>query len=278
MILINGTTMLLSTVLFLVSGLSADDFTPQQRTLLQAAVNAEYLIHRLDDGYNACQDSAYASQWKVLHHDLQNYPAEDVIGRLLASPIEVVTQFAATLKLRPNRSATQWLEEDLTCDQTYLWQQLFSDYRAVYFELELSSPLERSFADSLELIQQSQEIDQQRNQALINESNSIAIATVETKDQLTAIEQANYLHIEYQSDYIFRIQRGWKNYPPLYLGMHRYLSAGELSDHQQQWLIFLDYQQRFIEAMPLSEATSHLELLGTEHWSFDRHGNLHRNP
>lgn len=270
--------MLLSTVFLLGSVLSVDDFTAQQRTLLQATVNAKYLSDRLADGYIACQDSAYASQWKVLQHELQNYPAKDVIEQVLATPIEVVTQFAATLKLRPNRSAAQWLEEDLTCNQTYLWQQLFSDYRAAYFELELSSPLERSFADSLELTQQSQVIDQQRNQALINESNSIAIATVERKDQLTTIEQANYLHIEYQSDYIFRIQRGWKNYPPLYLGMHRYLSTAELTDHQQQWLIFLDYQQHFIEAMPLSEATSYLELLGTEDWSFDRHGNLRRNP
>jgi hypothetical protein len=270
--------MLLSTIFFLASSLSADDFTAHQRTLLQAAVNTQYLSHRLIEAHAACKTSESAQQWDNLHHDLQSYPAAELIEQTLAIPADALDQFIATLALRPNRSASHWVSMDLACDEISLWQQLFSDYRAVYFELELSSPLEQSFADSLTQMEQNHQQQLQRNQVVINESNSIAVANVVSKDQLTAIEQANYLHIEYQSDYIFRIQRGWKNYPPLYLGTHRYLSATEFTDHNQPWLIFLDHQQRFITAVPLSEATNYLDLLGAEHWSFDRHGNLSRNP
>ncbi|MCH8539037.1 MAG: hypothetical protein LAT66_14850 [Alkalimonas sp.] len=270
--------MLLSTFVLLASSLSADDFTTQQRSLLQAAVNAQYLSHQLSEGYTACKQSTSATQWSHLHSDLQSYPAADLIEQALAIPAMTVDQFTRTLALQPNRSAAHWVDIELTCDDTNQWQQLFSDYRAVYFELELSPQLEHSFADSLELLQQSKGLQQQRAQAVIDESNSIAIASTVQKSQLSAIEQANYLHIEYQSDYIFRVQRGWKNYPPLYLGMHRYMSAAELTNHEQQWLIFLDHQQHFISAVPLTEAHAYLELLGAEHWSFDRHGNLNRNP
>lgn len=270
--------MLLSTLMLLASTLSADHFTAQQRNLLQTAVNAQYLSNRITEAHTSCKSGSSGDEWDNLQYDLKNYPAKSTIEHRLAIPAHSLEQFTTTLNLRPNRSAAHWKDVELTCDETRLWHQLFDDYREVYFQLELSQRLEQSFADSLALMQQSQLLQQQGNQTLIDESNSIAVATVTSKEHLSPIEQSNYLHIEYQSDFIFRIQRGWKNYPPLYLGMHRYFSASELTEHKQQWLIFLDVQQHFIKAVPLSEASSYLELLGTENWSFDRHGNLNRKP
>ncbi|SEA83881.1 hypothetical protein [Alkalimonas amylolytica] len=270
--------MLSIAVFTLLASLTAEDFTPQQLSLLQVAVNTERLNQQLTDGYVNCQQSASALQWEHLHQELETFPALSMIEQTLGIPIESYRGFVYTIALQPSRNVSIWQSRELACDDQDAWEQVFRDYREAYFALELSSPLEQSFADTLALRVQGQDLQRQRYQLLIENSNSIAIASVVAKSQLTAIEQANYLHLDYQSDYIFRSQKGWKHYPPLFLGMHRYLSAAELADDSQQWLIFLDHQQHFISAVPLTEARSYLELLGPEHWSFDRHGNLTRNP
>ncbi|MCC5827774.1 hypothetical protein [Alkalimonas sp.] len=270
---------MLSIAIFaLLTSLTAEDFTQQQLSLLQVALNTEQLSQRLTDGYLSCQHSASAQYWDNLHQDLASFPALSMIEQTLALPIESYRDFVQTIALQPSRNVIIWQSRELACDDEDAWEQVFRDYREAYFALELSSPLEQSFADTLALRLQEQDLLQQRYQQLIESSNSIAIASVVHKSQLSSIEQANYLHLDYQSDYIFRTQKGWKHYPPLFLGMHRYLSAAELADDSQEWLIFLDHQQHFISAVPLIQADAYLKLLGAEHWSFDRHGNLKRNP
>ncbi len=270
---------MLSIVAFtLFASLTAEDFTAQQIRLLQVALDTEQLSQQLTEAYHHCQHSESAIQWSSLYQELESFPAVSVIEQTLALPIASYRDFIRGIALKPSSTVFKWQDRSLACDDDDGWEQLFRDYREAYFALELSPPLDQSFADTLALRQQGQDLQQQRYQQLIASSNSIAIVNIVHKSQLSAIQQANYLHLDYQSDYIFRSQKGWKHYPPLFLGMHRYLSASELAESNQQWLIFLDHQQHFIRAVPLSEAKSYLELLGTEHWSFDRHGNLTRNP
>lgn len=270
--------MILAALFSMFTNLSAEDLTPQQLSLLQTAVSAEHLHQQLTEGFHHCQNSTSSEQWLSMYTDLGSYQLTDLIEQTLSLPADSFQEFSRALSIKPSRNAERWQAMDLACDDSDSWQQLFRDYREAYFFLELSPPLKPSFADTMSQIQQDSGLQQQQYQELIDNSNSIAIATVVNKNQLSAIEQANYLHIDYRSDYIFRIQSGWKNYPPLFLGMHSYLSANEITNNNEQWLIFLDVQQRFIKAIPLSEAVSYLDLLGTENWSFDRHGNLNRNP
>lgn len=262
----------------LFASLTAEDFTAQQVRLLQVALDTETLSQQLTKAYSNCQHGESAIQWNALTQELESLPALNVIEQTLELPMESYRDFVQTLALLPSRNVRLWQNRELACDDEDGREQLFREYREAYFALELSPPLDLSFADTLVLRQQNQVLQQQRYQQLIASSNSITIANIVHKSELSAIEQANYLHLDYQSDYIFRSQKGWKHYPPLFLGMHRYLSAAELADDSQQWLIFLDHQQHFISAVPLTEARSYLELLGPEHWSFDRHGNLTRNP
>ncbi|MEE2003206.1 hypothetical protein QWY20_17260 [Alkalimonas sp. MEB108] len=270
---------MLSIVAFtLFASLTADDFTPQQVRLLQVALDTETLSQQLTKAYSICQHGESAIQWNTLYQELESLPALSVIEQTLELPVESYRHFVQTIALLPSRNVQLWQNRELTCDEEDSREQLFREYREAYFAMELSPPLNQSFADTLALRQQKQGLLQHRYQQLIASSNSITIANIVHKSELSAIEQANYLHLDYQSDYIFRSQKGWKHYPPLFLGMHRYISASELADDSQQWLIFLDYQQHFISAVPLTEASSYLELLGPEHWSFDRHGNLKRNP
>lgn len=261
----------------LFASLSADDFTAQQVRLLQVALDTEALSQQLTEAYSNCQHGESAMQWNNLYQELESLPALTVIEQTLEVPMESYRDFVRTVALLPSRNVSLWQNRELICDDADGREQLFREYREAYFALELSPPLDQSFTDTLIQKQKNQDLQQQRHQQLIASSNSIAIANIVHKSELSAIEQANYLHLDYQSDYIFRSQKGWKHYPPLFFGMHRYLSKAELADDSQQWLIFLDHQQHFISAIPLTEARSYLDLLGAEHWRFDRHGNLNRN-
>lgn len=59
--------------------------------------------------------------------------------------------------------------------------------------------------------------------------------------------------------------------------MHISVSDADIEKTARQWLIFLDKNGRFINALEAEQASAHLEVLQNADWRYDVHGNLHRN-
>ncbi|WP_423187997.1 hypothetical protein ACO1PK_07245 [Alishewanella sp. d11] len=259
----------LLTLLLASSQLNLEHLSHSDRSLIQAALAAKQAHHVLNIQYENCQSK----------RDYRQAGLPD--AQLLRSTIETKLQLPYETFLFASQEAAEWQRlqpraplQSGSCAELHLYLENLDQYELHLFSLEIAEPITNSLTDN-----KSNEVSEQQLQLLrgyLQRANSVAIARVFDRTQLNAIEQANFLHPDYQSRYIFRLEQGWRNVMPIYMGMHSQFNEQNIAKQASEWLIFLDTQKQFIAARPLSEASMLIKELGTADWLFDLNGNLLR--
>jgi hypothetical protein len=111
---------------------------------------------------------------------------------------------------------------------------------------------------------------------LIRSSHSIVLVRVQPKSLLTPLQQANFLHIDDKSSYVFEVQQGWKAVGPRYQGLHINISPDNYPQQPKRWLLLLDARFHPKTALHGAELQQALQLLGPPGWTFNRQGDLIR--
>lgn len=160
------------------------------------------------------------------------------------------------------------------CKDINAYLESYDSYELATFSVEIALALTKQSMESSAQhdVQQDDKIN-----SLLKQSHSIARVSIIQKSELTAVEQAQYLHFNYSSDYIFRIQGGWNALSPRFVGMHITLSGDKDERKHMDWLIFLNRQNHFIKVVPDSEAQSYLKHLGKMQWRYTSAGDLLRD-
>jgi hypothetical protein len=248
---------------------SLEHLSQSERGLIQSALAAQQAHSVLSSQYEACQSQRDYRQAGL--PDLQ----------LLRSAIEAKLQLPYQDFLFASRQAGDWQRlqprdpmQAGSCDEFNRYRENLDQYELQLFALEIAEPLANSLTDN-----RTEGADTKQLQLLrsyLQRSSSVAIARVFDRTQLNVIEQANFLHPDYQSRYIFRLEQGWRSVMPVYMGMHSQFNEQDIAKQASEWLIFLDTQKQFIAARPLAEVSALLAELGPAEWTFDLNGNLVR--
>lgn len=246
--------------LLLLSQSITQDLSIQEMKLVKNAIVAFHQAHWLDDFIQQCDVAITADLPKP---DLLKL--EQLIQQKLHIQAE---QLQTHYPVQKNQLKT------INCQDTDAYFDSYDQYELATFSVEIAVALTKKFADSS--AQQDAQQDIKIN-TLIKQSHSIAHVSVIQKSELTAMEQAQYLHFNYSSDYIFKIQGGWNALSPRFVGMHITLSDGKVRRKNSDWLIFLDRQNHFIKAVPGSETQSYLKHLGKMQWRYTHAGDLVRD-
>jgi len=159
------------------------------------------------------------------------------------------------------------------CDETTQLQMLLDELQSQLTALDMAQPV-LGWQQKLQPVSQAPSV--QLTAALLAKSHAVVIATVVPRAELTAVQQADHLHIDYHSDFVFRLEQGWRAVAPRYLGMHINLTEKNYQHQPQRWVLLLDRKFHLIKALPWSEVQSELSPLGAADWSFNRQGDLQR--
>lgn len=259
----------LLTLLLAASQPSLEHLSQSERSLIQSALSAQQAYNILRLQYEECQ----------LQRDFRQTGLPDL--QLLRSAIEAKMQLPYQDFLFISRQAGDWQRlqprdplEAGNCNEFNRYRENLDQYELQLFALEISEPLASSLTDNRSKADDTKKLQLLRG--YLQRSSSVAIARVFDRTQLNVIEQANFLHPDYQSRYIFRLEQGWRNVMPLYMGMHSQFNEQDISKQAEEWLIFLDTQKQFIAARPLADVSALLAELGPTEWTFDINGNLIR--
>lgn len=260
----------LLTLLLSTAEPSLDHLTLSERNLLQSAVHTQHTFQIIEHYFEQC--SSLKEYQRLGVPDLQQH--RSVIEAKLNISYQdflFASQHAASWQQLQPRDTLKLAE----CSNSDLYQQYIDQYEIQRFSLEIATPLTKPLLTN-PAAKQNQQNQLSVLQGYLQRSSTIAIATVSDRQQLSAIEQANFLHLDYKSRYIFRINQGWRNVPPRYIGMHVQINEQDLAKYQGDWLIFLDQQRQFITARPVKEAATFIKQLGKSDWQIDNSGNLQR--
>lgn len=249
---------------------SLDHLTLAERNLLQSAVHTQHTFQIIEQYFEQCQ--SLKEYQRIGLPDLQQH----------RSVIEAKLNISYQDFLFANQHAESWQQlkprdtvKAAECVDNELYQQYIDQYEIQRFSLEIATPLTKPLLTNPAANQK-----QQNQQVLLNSylqrSSTVAIATVSDRQLLSAVEQANFLHLDYKSRYIFRINQGWRNITPRFIGMHVQINDQDLAKYEGDWLIFLDQQRQFISATPVKNATAFIKDLGLSDWQIDNNGNLQR--
>ncbi|GGW69395.1 hypothetical protein [Alishewanella tabrizica] len=259
----------LFTLLLAASQPSLEHLSQSERGLIQSALSAQQAYNILRLQYEECQ-----SQRDYRQNGLPEL-------QLLRSAIEAKIKLPYQDFLFASQQSGDWQRlqprdplEAGSCDELTRYRENLDYYELQLFALEIAEPV----VSSLTADQNDTAIKQQLQllRGYLQRSSSVAIARVFDRTELNAIEQANYLHPDYQSRYIFRLENGWRSVMPVYMGMHSQFNEQDIIKQASEWLIFLDTQKQFIAARPLAEVSALLAELGPAEWTFDLNGNLIR--
>lgn len=246
-----------------------EHLSQSERGLIQSALAAQQAHSVLSSQYEACQSQRDYRQAGL--PDLQ----------LLRSAIEAKLQLPYQDFLFASRQAGDWQRlqprdpmQAGSCDEFNRYRENLDQYELQLFALEIAEPLANSLTDNRTEAADTKQLQLLRS--YLQRSSSVAIARVFDRTQLNVIEQANFLHPDYQSRYIFRLEQGWRSVMPVYMGMHSQFNEQDIAKQASEWLIFLDTQKQFIAARPLADVSALLAELGPAEWTFDLNGNLVR--
>lgn len=246
---------------------TASGYSPSEKRTLQSAVSSTLYGQALDRYNRNCKEQATDTGLVVpdkhqqrLQNLLRQAVHTDNTELLLSADDKLTRQIKSTL-ITPK-----------DCSDQAGIQSMLDNYEVALFSLEIALPLNKAIAASRPNTGPSKN----DTEALINRSSAIALVSITDKQQLTAVQQANYLHLEYQSPFIFKVEQGWKNPTAAYIGMHKYIQQADLDKTAKQWLIFLDHNNHFIKALELNQAKDYLKALKEAQWRFDSLGNLQR--
>ena len=259
----------LLSLLLATSQPSLEHLSQSERSVIQSALAAQQAHSVLSVQYEACQSQRDYRQAGL--PDLQ----------LLRSAIEAKLQLPYQNFLFASRQAGDWQRlqprdplQAGSCAEFNRYRENLDQYELQLFALEIAEPLTSSLTANQTEAANAQQLLLLRG--YLQRSSSVAIARVFDRSQLNAIEQANFLHPDYQSRYIFRLEQGWRRVMPIYMGMHSQFNEQDIAKQASEWLIFLDTQKQFIAVRPLTEVSALLAELGPTEWTFDLNGNLIR--
>ena len=166
-----------------------------------------------------------------------------------------------------------------TCESREALIDFAEQYSNNLTALELSAPLE-PWLHFFEAPVKVAAMDPAKLKSMIDASHSLVVVEVKPKQVLTPLQQANYLHIDDKSSFVFEVQQGWSAISPRYLGLHIFMDAQNYSQHPKRWFLMLDANFHPKTVLHGAQMQQALQLLGSPDWSFDRQGDLLRatNP
>lgn len=258
----------------LLSSLSGSVILTQseRRTLQSAVVSVSY--------YNEINRFVSFCQTDMTNNKFFKATDPSVLAEAIEQQIKLsLPEFTALISSHPMLAAmqpTEFKESLKNCTDLTAYQKMLDTYELEVFSLQIASPVSSALLRRQN--RQQQQNNQQREEAklALQRSKGIAIGIVIDRNNLSPVDQARYLHIDYQSRYIFKLKSGWQNIPPRYMGMHRYLDDNNFHSAPKQWLLLLDQQNHIINAIPLANANAYLQQLGKVDWHIDVSGNLQR--
>ena len=254
---------------------SANGYSPSERRTLQTALEMSLQYAELNRFQQSCLEqqpgSEVAKTYPVIPVDIQQH------NLLLQQKLKMSELSSiALIDGKMTRFVQRNIPKLTDCENSQSYQSLLDNYELSHFSLEIATELQQA--------PQSADANNQRLaaakvteiQQLIDRSHSIALVTVSDRELLTVIEQANYLHLNYNNRYIFKVEQGWKHITATYMGMHIAVDDDTVASTAEEWLIFLDQNKHFIQAVNKNDAALHLRLLAKPEWKFDNKGNLVR--
>ncbi len=254
--------------LLLLSAVIQSFTMTELRTLRQAKESFE-LSQQLAAVRQQCPQVDFAAL------DGVQLPDEALLPSLLQQKLAVPpAEFALLLQQDALLQSLSSSENALpACDETSQLQMLLDELQTQLTALDMAQPM---LGWQQKLQPQSQTPRKQLTEALLAKSHAVVIAAVVPRAELTAVQQADYLHIDYHSDFVFRLEQGWRAVAPRYLGMHINLSQQHAQHQPQRWVLLLDHKFHLLKAWPWSEVQAELSALGVADWSFNRQGDLQR--
>lgn len=243
--------------------------SPSEKRTLQTAITGTLTLSELSRFHQLCRDLQLGTA--VGSIDFSTLAAEKKFHLLLQQKLHTtdVVGLADTKFLQQIKHDIKPLSN---CDDKMAFQSMWDKFELTSFALEISPALPRSVKLGATPAQRANaEIAR-----VIARSNAIALVSISDRQQLSAVQQANYLHLDYQSRYIFKVEHGWRNVVPGYLGMHIHVDEESISRTPKQWLVFLDQKNHFIKAVAADSAAAYIKQLNKPEWQFDQRGNLHR--
>lgn len=266
--------LLISIVCAPLSGNEQNLTTAQIRTLKNAVTVLQYqqhislLVNRCDGEDN--QDllpskegiaAAKTSLQQLLQQKLQLNLQQ--LQTLFDNNIEFATLTRPTTVMIPS------------CDDHEAIADIAEHYSNNYTALELSEPMS-SWQPLFTEGPAKPAIDPTELVNLIAASHSLVLVEVKPKSIITPLQQADYLHIDDKSSYLFEVQQGWKAIAPRYLGLHIHINTQNYPQQPKRWLLLLDANFHPKTAMSGEKMQQALQLLGSPGWSFNLHGDLLR--
>ncbi|MCS4308299.1 hypothetical protein M2404_002654 [Rheinheimera pacifica] len=249
-------------------------FSGSERRTLQSAISSALYLEEINRFYQQCRQADADLAAVIANPDNERLKLQQLLQQKVSS-----TDIQYLLDADPKLTAD--LEQNIAklkdCADVAAFQALQDSYDLALFSLEIATPLSKPLRDKSSVSASQAKQAQQQIQALIESSHAIAWVNVADRQQLSAVQQANYLHPDYQGRYVFKVQHGWRGNIGHYLGMHISVSNADIEKTTRQWLIFLDKNGRFINALEEEQASAHLEALQSADWRYDVHGNLQRN-
>ncbi|MBZ9613816.1 hypothetical protein I4W93_019660 [Rheinheimera sp. MA13] len=252
----------------------ANSYSNSEKRTLQAAVSSALHSAEITRYYQQCKEQPEDDSASVVITDKDQARLLALLQQKIHS--QNITQLLAA-DPRTTQNATNKLIKPANCDDLKGIQALLDSYEVALFALDLALPLEKPLGQKIYTAKSRSNAEQNDIQQLIARSHAIALVSVVDKQQLTAVQQANYLHPDYTSRYVFKVQHGWRGNISQYLGMHIYVDDKNIDKTTKQWLIFLDKNGHFITTVPGYKAGDHMKKLQQAEWRYDVHGNLHRN-
>lgn len=247
--------------------------TQSERRTLQSAVGSVSYYNEINRFVSYCLTDMTSNKF---FKPIDPSVLAEAIEQQIQLPL---TEFAALMSTHPLLSAMQpaALQESLPeCTDLTAYQKMQDTYELEVFSLQIASPVSSTLLKQQNRHQQHTVQQRQDAKLALQRSSGVAIATVIDRNSLTPIDQARFLHIDYQSRYIFKLESGWQNIPPRYMGMHSYMDDNNANTAPKQWLLLLDQQNHIINAIPLATAKAYLQQLGKADWHIDASGNLQR--
>jgi hypothetical protein len=249
-------------------------FSGSERRTLQSAVSSALYLEEINRFYQQCQQAGADLTAVIANPDNERLKLQQLLQQKVRST-DIQYLLDADPKLTTDLRQNILKLKD--CADTTALQALQDSYDLALFSLEIATPLSKPLSDKSSVSASQDKQAQQQILALIESSQAIAWVSIADRQQLSAVQQANYLHPDYQGRYVFKVQHGWRGNIANYLGMHISVSDADIEKTARQWLIFLDKNGRFISALEAEQASAHLEVLQNADWRYDVHGNLHRN-
>ncbi|MGI5310646.1 hypothetical protein [Rheinheimera sp. WS51] len=254
---------------------SANGYSPSERRTLQTAVEMSIQYNELERFQQHCISQEPESDIAKIYSTLPVSQAKAyslIENKLKMSGIESVESVDKKLTKFVKKNVPTLID----CTDSKAYQTLLDSYELTVFSLEISSELAQAPVSTATSRQQSAASETASIKKLIESSHGIALVTVTDRNLLSPVEQANYLHLDYDSRYIFKVHQGWKNITASYMGMHIAVDDASLASTATEWLIFIDQKKHFIKAIKKQDAAAHLRMLVKPEWMFDTKGNLVR--